>query len=136
MKRILLLLIATVLITGTAWAETSQQKVKLRYDYTLGKLKLSKEKKAEFAPVLLNFIKELQAAKDIYDNVKDKYKSAIKSKKLTQAQTQQLLNAHWQSDAQEAAVKKKYTPQFVRILGAKAFYAFDYAGDSMKKIKE
>ena len=68
--------------------------------------------------------------------IKDRYKASIKKGTLTDSQANQLLNAHWNSDALELAVKKKYTTIFTSCIGEKrTFLAFDYASDSMKKMK-
>lgn len=114
----------------------AQSKGQIKCGYVIKNLRLNKDQAAKFKPLLMNYINEMKAAKDTYDNLKDKYKPAIKSGKLTDGQAMQLLNTHWISDAKETAVKKKYTSIFVSCIGAKkTFEAFDYASDSMKKMK-
>lgn len=135
MKLIKILLIAMLPLMGTVGI-SAQSKSQIKCSYVLKGLKLDKATAAKFKPLLVNYVNEMKAAKDVYDDVKDKLKPAIKSGKLTDAQANQLLNAHWNSDTRETAVKKKYTSIFISCIGAKkTFEAFDYASDSMKKMK-
>jgi Skp family chaperone for outer membrane proteins len=134
-KLVFSLLVAMLPLMGVISA-SAQNKSQIKCGYVLKNLKLDKATAAKFKPLFMNYVNELKAAKDVYDNVKDKYKPAIKSGRLTDAQASQLLNAHWNSDARETAVKRKYTSVFTSCIGVrKTFEAFDYASDSMKKMK-
>lgn len=114
----------------------AQNKGEIKCNYVIKNLKLNKVQAAKFKPLFINYVNELKAAKSTYDNLKDKYKPAIKSGRLSQGQAIQLLNAHWNSDTKETAVKRKYSNIFISCIGAqKTYQAFDYASDSMKKMK-
>jgi len=128
-------LIALLPVVGITNA-SAQTKEQIKSSYVLKNLRLDKNTASKFKPLFLNYLKEMKEAKDVYDNVKDKYKASIKKGTLSDSQADQLLNAHWNSDAREIAVKKKYTTIFTSCIGAKrTFLAFDYASDSMKKMK-
>ncbi len=136
MKRlpILAALLALCLLgTTTVFA---QSKLEKRYEYTLKNLRLDKATEAKFAPVLRAYLTEKKEAGDIYDDVKKKYKAAEKAGTLTDAQATQLLNAKMESDEKELEVKKKYLPEFKKVLKPKkVYYAFDLANDKMSKIE-
>jgi len=135
MKLIMTFLIALLPVVGITNA-SAQTKEQIKSSYVLKNLRLDKNTASKFKPLFLNYLKEMKEAKDVYDNVKDKYKASIKKGTLSDSQADQLLNAHWNSDAREVAVKKKYTTIFTSCIGAKrTFLAFDYASDSMKKMK-
>ena len=135
MKLIMTFLIALLPVVGITNA-SAQTKEQIKSSYVLKNLRLDKNTASKFKPLFLNYLKEMKEAKDVYDNVKDKYKASIKKGTLSDSQADQLLNAHWNSDAREIAVKKKYTTIFTSCIGAKrTFLAFDYASDSMKKMK-
>jgi len=135
MKLIMTFLIALLPVIGVLDA-SAENKEQIKSGYVLKNLRLDKTTEAKFKPLFLNYLKEMKEAKDVYDNVKDKYKAAIKKGNLTDNQAAQLLNAHWNSDAREIAIKKKYTTIFTPCIGVKrTFLAFDYASDSMKKMK-
>jgi len=134
-KLIMTFLIALLPVVGITNA-SAQTKEQIKSSYVLKNLRLDKNTASKFKPLFLNYLKEMKEAKDVYDNVKDKYKASIKKGTLSDSQADQLLNAHWNSDAREVAVKKKYTTIFTSCIGAKrTFLAFDYASDSMKKMK-
>jgi hypothetical protein len=134
-KLIMTFLIALLPVVGITNA-SAQTKEQIKSSYVLKNLRLDKNTASKFKPLFLNYLKEMKEAKDVYDNVKDKYKASIKKGTLSDSQADQLLNAHWNSDAREIAVKKKYTTIFTSCIGAKrTFLAFDYASDSMKKMK-
>ena len=135
MKRIILLLVVSLALTATTsvYAKTKLEK---RYEYTLRKLKLDKATEAKFGPVLKAYLTERKAANDVYDDIKDKYKSAEKAGTITDAQAKQLMDAKLESEAKELAAKKKYYPEFAKILKMKkVWYAFEYANDKMSKIE-
>lgn|SRR5574344_1232675 len=128
----LLVALSLFVAAGSSYAQDKEQ---IKCKYVVKKLKLDKARAAKFSPICLNYFKELAAAKSQYKALKDKMKSSIKSGKLSDAQADQLMDAHWASDARETAVKKKYAEIFKQSIGAKmAFEAFDYASDSMKKM--
>jgi hypothetical protein len=115
---------------------SAQSKGQIKCSYVIKNLRLNKDQNSKFKPLFMNYVNELKAAKDTYDNLKNKYKPLIKKGKLSEGQAAQLLNAHWNADEKETSVKKKYTSIFILCIGAKkTFEAFDYASDSMKKMK-
>lgn len=134
-KQIMIFLIVLLPVIGVICV-SAQNKEQIRLDYVLKNLRLDKNTSVKFKPLFLNYLKEMKDAKDLYDHVKDKYKTAIKKSSLSDNQAELLLNAHWNSDAREIVVKKKYTTIFTSCIGAKrTFLVFDYASDSMKKMK-
>lgn len=137
MKRLLtiLLVVAVALMAAptTAFAKTKLEK---RYEYTLKNLKLDKQTEAKFAPILKAYLTERKAANDIYDDVKDKYKAAEKAGTITDAQAKQLMDAKLESETKELAARKKYYPEFAKVLKMKkVWYAFDLANVKMSKIE-
>ena len=133
MKKIIFVLVA-IFVIGTTQS-FAQSKLEKRYSYTLKNLHLDKKTEAQFAPILKAYLTEKKAAGDIYDDVKDKYKAAEKAGTLTDAQATQLLNAKIQSEQKELDVRKKYLPEFQKVLKPKkVYYAFDFANDKMSKI--
>ena len=127
-------LLAAFLLVGSPQA-FAQSKLEKRYAYTLKNLHLDKKTEAQFAPILKAYLTEKKAAGDIYDDVKKKYKAAEKAGTLTDAQATQLLNAKIESEQKELNVRKKYIPEFQKVLKPKkVYYAFDLAGDKMSKI--
>ena len=136
MKRFIITsLLTAVMLCGFTLTTSAQSKVEKRYTYTLKNLHLDKKTEAQFAPVLKAYLTEKKEAGDIYDDVKKKYKAAEKAGTLTDAQATQLLNAKLASEQKELEVRKKYIPEFQKILKPKkVYYAFDYANDKMSKV--
>lgn len=133
MKKIIFVLVA-IFVIGTTQT-FAQSKLEKRYSYTLKNLHLDKKTEAQFAPILKAYLTEKKVAGDIYDDVKKKYKAAEKAGTLTDAQATQLLNAKIQSEQKELDVRKKYLPEFQKVLKPKkVYYAFDFANDKMSKI--
>ncbi len=131
---LIVVLLTACLLLGTTQA-FAQSKLEKRYTYTLKNLHLDKKTEAQFAPVLKAYLTEKKAAGDIYDDVKKKYKAAEKAGTLTDTQATQLLNAKIESEQKELDVRKKYLPEFQKVLKPKkVYYAFDLAGDKMSKI--
>lgn len=135
MKKTITILLAAVLAFGLSTTADAQSKVERRYAYTLKNLRLDKATESKFAPVLMEYLKAKKAAGDIYDNVKDKYKSAEKAGTLTDNQAAQLLEAKIKSEEQELVVRRKYTEEFKKVLKPKkVYYAIDFANEKMSVI--
>lgn len=118
-------------------AQKSDKNIELKTNYVIRELKLNKTKAAQFKPLCIAYLKDMRTAKSAYSALKDDLKKAIKSKSITEAQAEKLIAAHNASDEKEVQVKKKHAPLFRKVLSAKeTYYAFDYAGDSMKKVNE
>lgn len=136
MKRRLLQTLMLCLCLSIGEGTFAQSKVEKRYTYTLTNLKLDKATEGRFAPVLKAYLKEKKEAGDIYDNVKDKYKAAIKAGTITDKQATELINAKLASEARELEVRKKYQEQFSAVLKPKkVYYAFDLANEKISKIE-
>ena len=134
--RKMILWAVTSLLCMSATMASATSKEEMKCNYVVKNLHLKKEKAAAFRTVCLEYIKEHKAANDAYDNLKDKLKSKMKNGSLTESEANQLLNAHWNADAAEVTVRRKYTETFKRLIGAKkTLEAFDYVNDSMKKVK-
>lgn len=90
--------------------------------------------KIKLRPVFFSYRKELRAAKDIYDNLKDKNITAIKKNKLTPSLATQLNNARWASDTKVTETRIKYSKKFAAVLSPQqVYYLFSYANDSKEK---
>ena len=135
MKRFLILLAVTFALTATITI-SAKTKLEKRYEYTLRNLKLDKQTEAKFGPVLKAYLTEKKAANDPYDELKDKYKAAEKAGTITDNQAKQLLDAKFEAEAKELAIKKKYYAEFAQILKMKkVWYVFDLTNDKMSKIE-
>ena len=137
MKRLItLLLVAAFALTAVTTNASAKTKLEKRYEYTLKNLKLDKQTEAKFAPLLKAYLTERKAANDVYDDVKEKYKAAEKAGTITDAQAKQLMDAKLASETKELEAKKKYYPEFAKVLKMKkVWYAFDLANDKMSKIE-
>ncbi len=132
MKRIAYILILT--LAPALFCTAQSLKDQERFDYVVKQMGLSKEVKSKLKPIFYAYRKDLKAAKKTYDDLKDKYATAIAKKKLTAEQATALLNAHWDSDAKEAQVRKEYTPKFGTVLSSpEVYYLFSYANDNKEK---
>ena len=132
----LLIALTTLLLLGNVMPAQAGSKLEKRYAYTLRNLKLDKATEAKFGPVFKAYLTEKKAAGKKYDDLKDKYKAAEKAGTLTDAQATQLLDAKFECEAAETAVKTKYYTEFRKILKPKkVYYAFDYSNDKMSKIE-
>ena len=136
MKRILLMLVAAFVMIAATMPASAKSKLEKRYEYTLRNLKLDKQTEAKFGPVLKAYLTEKKAANDPYDDLKDKYKAAEKAGTITDSQAKQLLDAKFEAETKELAIKKKYYVEFSKVLKAKKiWYAFDLSNDKMSKIE-
>lgn len=135
MKKNIIAIIAVLLFTA-ALPVQAQSKLEKRYAYTLKKLRLDKATEAKFGPILKAYLTEKKEANKKYDDLKDKYKQAEKAGTLTDNQATQLLDAKFECETKETAVKKKYYTEFLKVVKPKkAYYAFDYSNDKMSKIE-
>lgn len=136
MRKTLLLICALALAFATTQPLAAQSNQELRYQYVMKNLKLDKTASAKFGPVLKNYLKELKEAKSGYSKLKDKYKDMEKAGTLTNGQAEQLLNAKFDAETKELAVKKKYYTEFKNVLPLKkVYYAFDLANDKKSKVR-
>ena len=129
--------LALLMLSGNAATMLAGSKQDMRYEYTMRHLRLDKATAAKFGPVLRQYIEERNAADDKYEALKDKHKAAIKAGTITDAQGIALMEAKLEAETAELAAKKKYYPEFKKVLkGSKIFRAFDLANDKMSKIEE
>ncbi len=135
MKKFIITTLATAILLAMPIAINAQSKVEKRYAYTLKNLKLDKATETKFAPILKAYLKEKKEAGDIYDDVKDKYKSAVQAGTITDKQATLLLDAKIKSEVKELEVRKKYTDEFMKVLKPKkVYYALDLANEKISKI--
>jgi len=135
MKKITILLLSAVLLSVST-VTFAASKLEKRHAYTLKNLKLDKKTEAAFSPILMQYLKDKKEAGKKYDDLKDKYKAAEKAGTLTDNQATQLLEAKFECDAAELEVKKRYYPEFLKVLKPKkVYYAFDLSNDKMSKIE-
>ncbi len=127
--------IAVALLAATGQTVTAQSKKDhWRYRHVSKELKMSKQLQQKFSVAFYAYLKEWHTAKDIYDNVKDKYKAQIDKRQLTPAQAQELLESHWKSEEEETKVKRKYTQVFSQIIKKPyVYYIFKLANDKAPK---
>lgn len=114
----------------TGQAQTAKEKAKCAY--VIKNVKLDKAKQSPFSTTFYEYLKERKQARAPFEDMKDKLKDNIKAGTITEAQAQQLLNNKWIADEKEVQVRKKYTPIFVKIIGAKKTYdVFRFANDKI-----
>ena len=128
----LLALIAVALMPALMTAQSDKDRE--RFAYVCTQMNLPKELKAKVQPVFYAYMKELHAAKDIYNDLKDKYMTPIRKQKLTVEQAKALNAARWRSDEKVLEVRRAYTQKFAAILTPQqVYYLFSYANDSKSK---
>ncbi|MBP5361231.1 MAG: hypothetical protein J6129_07130 [Bacteroidaceae bacterium] len=131
MKKTLALL-AVALMPMLLSAQTDKDRE--RFAYVCSQMELPKELKSKVQPIFYSYMKELHAAKDIYNDLKDKWLTPIHKKKITAEQAKTLNAARWRSDEEVLKVRRAYTQKFSAILTPQqVFYLFTYANDSKSK---
>ena len=80
MKKVLLT-IAIILMPVICSAQSDKDRE--RFAYVSAQMKLTKEVKAKLQPIFYAYMKELHAAKDIYNDLKDKNLTAIRKQKIS-----------------------------------------------------
>ena len=130
----LLALIAVALMPALMSAQSDKDRE--RFAYVCNQMNLPKELKSKVQPVFYAYMKELHAAKDIYNDLKDKYLTPIRKQKITAEQAKALNAARWRSDEKVLEVRRAYTQKFSAILTPQqVYYLFSYANDSKSKRK-
>ena len=105
-----------------------------RFAYVTTQMKLPKDLKAKLQPIFYADMKELHAAKDIYNDLKDKNLTAIRKQKITAEQAKQLNAARWRSDEEVLKVRRAYSQKFAAVLSPQqVYYLFSFANDSKSK---
>ena len=105
-----------------------------RFAYVTTQMKLPKDLKAKLQPIFYAYMKELHAAKDIYNDLKDKNLTAIRKQKITAEQAKQLNAARWRSDEEVLKVRRAYSQKFAAVLSPQqVYYVFSFANDSKSK---
>ncbi|MBR6714181.1 MAG: hypothetical protein IKI80_02440 [Bacteroidaceae bacterium] len=131
MKKVLLT-IAIILMPVLCSAQSDKDRE--RFAYVSAQMKLTKEVKAKFQPVFYAYMKELHAAKDIYNDLKDKNLTAIRKQKISAELAKQLNAARWRSDEEVLKVRRAYTQKFATVLSPQqVYYVFSFANDSKSK---
>ncbi|MBR4649107.1 MAG: hypothetical protein IKO67_03025 [Bacteroidaceae bacterium] len=131
MKKVLLT-IAIILMPIICSAQSDKDRE--RFAYVSAQMKLTKEVKAKLQPVFYAYMKELHAAKDIYNDLKDKNLTAIRKQKISAELAKQLNAARWRSDEEVLKVRRAYTQKFATVLSPQqVYYVFSFANDSKSK---
>ena len=131
MKKVLLT-IAIILMPVICSAQSDKDRE--RFAYVSAQMKLTKEVKAKLQPVFYAYMKELHAAKDIYNDLKDKNLTAIRKQKISAELAKQLNAARWRSDEEVLKVRRAYTQKFATVLSPQqVYYVFSLANDSKSK---
>jgi len=119
-------------LSNVSFAQSTKDR--WRCQHVVKGLKMSKELSEKFSPLFYAYLKELRQAGDLYDNMKDKYKAEIDKRQLTVEQAQQLLDAHWDSDAKQVQVRQKYTQLFSKVIKLPyVYYTFKLSNDKAQK---
>ena len=131
MKKVLLT-IAIILMPVICSAQSDKDRE--RFAYVSAQMKLTKEVKVKLQPVFYAYMKELHAAKDIYNDLKDKNLTAIRKQKISAELAKQLNAARWRSDEEVLKVRRAYTQKFATVLSPQqVYYVFSFANDSKSK---
>lgn len=131
MKKVLLI---TAIILMPALCSAQSDKDRERFAYVTTQMKLPKDLKAKLQPIFYAYMKELHAAKDIYNDLKDKNLTAIRKQKITAEQAKQLNAARWRSDEEVLKVRRAYSQKFAAVLSPQqVYYLFSFANDSKSK---
>ena len=131
MKKVLLT-IAIILMPVICSAQSDKDRE--RFAYVSAQMKLTKEVEAKLQPVFYAYMKELHAAKDIYNDLKDKNLTAIRKQKISAELAKQLNAARWRSDEEVLKVRRAYTQKFATVLSPQqVYYVFSFANDSKSK---
>lgn len=138
MKRIttticLLAMLFTFTLNVSAQATSKAQK---RIAYTVKNLKLNDAQRKAVTPILTAYLTDVKVAKKKYSDLKDKYKTNIDKGTLTDKMAQALLEAKFEFDGKEAAIKKSYLPKLASAIPyKKVYYCFDLINDKMSKVE-
>ena len=128
MKKVLLI---TAIILMPVLCSAQSDKDRERFAYVTTQMKLPKDLKAKLQPIFYAYMKELHAAKDIYNDLKDKNLTAIRKQKITAEQAKQLNAARWRSDEEVLKVRRAYSQKFAAVLSPQqVYYLFSFANDS------
>lgn len=128
------LIVVAVIVAATNLVSAQTQKDKEIFDYVSKRLVLPKDTKNRLRPVFFSYRKELRAAKDIYDNLKEKNITAIRKNKLSTSLATELNNARWTADTKVVETRMKYSRKFAAVLSPQqVYYLFSYANDSKEK---
>ncbi|MBR1917933.1 MAG: hypothetical protein IJ832_08910 [Bacteroidaceae bacterium] len=131
MKKVLLI---TAIILMPVLCSAQSDKDRERFAYVTTQMKLPKDLKAKLQPIFYAYMKELHAAKDIYNDLKDKNLTAIRKQKITAEQAKQLNTARWRSDEEVLKVRRAYSQKFAAVLSPQqVYYLFSFANDSKSK---
>ena len=117
-----------------ALCSAQSDKDRERFAYVTTQMKLPKDLKAKLQPIFYAYMKELHAAKDIYNDMKDKNLTAIRKQKITAELAKQLNAARWRSDEEVLKVRRAYSQKFAAVLSPQqVYYLFSFANDSKSK---
>ena len=131
MKKVLLI---TAIILMPVLCSAQSDKDRERFAYVTTQMKLPKDLKAKLQPIFYAYMKELHAAKDIYNDMKDKNLTAIRKQKITAELAKQLNAARWRSDEEVLKVRRAYSQKFAAVLSPQqVYYLFSFANDSKSK---
>lgn len=129
-----LLLLGAYVCSPSAYGQSPKQE--MRVAYILKNIGVKKDTQQKLRPILFAYLKDKKAANQEYDDLKDKYKSAIKSETITEKQAEVLLTSKWACADKENAVKKSYMPKFRSVLSwKKTLKCFDLLNDKSSKVE-
>ena len=131
MKKITLLaLLITFTLTTTIQAGAKRE---ARKAYILKQTKLTTEQQKKVMPVLEAFLEELSNNKKRHDAIKDKYRSADATCKLTPAQAEEIMTSKFNKDEKELSIRRTYYSKFKSVIGSiKAREIIKFSDDKIK----
>lgn len=118
-------------VTTFSQAQTTSE---LRFKYVERNLGMDKPAFDKLSSTLKAYIKAMKEAGDIYDDVRDDYKTQIKNGKLTDKQAAELNKAKLASDAKQLEVKRTFYTKFKALTTERYIYKiFKLASDKKSK---
>lgn len=134
MKRILSIALMLIALSMSN-VVLAGQKQDMRVAYVLRNLGVKRDVQAKLKPLLEAYLRDKKDANKEYDNLKAKYKVAIKNGTLTDSQAESLIGLKWTAANKELGVKKAYTNKFRAVLPyKKVWYCFDLLNDKNSKV--
>ncbi|MBR5884611.1 MAG: hypothetical protein IKZ17_05210 [Bacteroidaceae bacterium] len=135
MKRNILLLAMFIgmLTCGQSAIAQSSSKQQAQFSHVMTGLKLDKETRDKFLPLLIKYYYEIASVKKSHSALKDKHQKADDEGKLTDEQCDLLFNSKHKQEIDELNVRKKYYEEFKKVLTVQqAYKAIRLSNDKVK----
>lgn len=135
MKRNILLLAMFIgmLTCGQSAIAQSSTKQQAQFSHVMKGLKLDKETRDKFRPLLIKYYDEIASVKKSHSALKNKHQKADDEGKLTDEQCDLLFNSKHKQEIDELNVRKKYYEEFKKVLTVQqAYKAIRLSNDKVK----